>query len=121
MARLKKTPDRMSLARSSSSVSFALGGPARSQNMNIVPPSRRPQEMRVRTRPKALVLTGVSVVWVLICIGAWSFDYSQAIRILALAMQVVLLTGSVCLWRFEQPREARFKDDFGEPPVIHGS
>ena len=98
-----------------------LGEITRTQNMNIVPPSRRLREIRITTRPKALVLTGVSVVWVLICIGAWSFDDSQTIRILALAVQVVLLTGSACLWRFERPREVRFKGDFREPPVIHGS
>jgi hypothetical protein len=89
--------------------------------MNIVPPSRRPREIRVTTRPKALVLTGIAVVWVLICIGAWSFDYSRTIRVLALAMQVVLLTGAVCLWLFERPREVRLKGDFPEPPVMHGS
>ena len=61
------------------------------KTMNIMPPGRASREIRVVTRPKALVLTGVAVGLVLICLTAWSFDCSQAIRILALAVQVVLL------------------------------
>lgn len=90
--------------------------------MKIVSPSKDPRhqrEIRFTTGPKALVATGVSVVWVLVCVGAWSFDYSQAACFAVSAIQLVLAGTSVCLWRLERPRELRFKGRFPEPPIIH--
>jgi hypothetical protein len=88
--------------------------------MNIVPPSERAEEFRVTTRPKAVVITAISAGWLVVSIAAWSCDYSRTIRVLALLIQALLLVGSVCLWRFERPREVRIQGDFREPPVIHG-
>jgi hypothetical protein len=89
--------------------------------VNIMPPSRRSREVRVVTRPKALVLTSLAIGWGLIAITAWSADCSRAIRIGALAVQVLLLGAAVCLWRFERPRQVRLPAGLHKPPVIHGS
>ena len=89
--------------------------------MNIVPPSRRPKEVRITTRPKAVVATAVSVFWLLICLGAWSLGWSLAAALSVLSVQIVLVAATACLWRFERPREVRFKGHFPEPPIIHGT
>jgi hypothetical protein len=89
--------------------------------MNIVPPTRRPKQIRLTTKPKALVATAACIFWLLVCAGALSLGCSFAVGIPLFSVQTVLITVAVCLCRFERPHEVRFRGDFPQPPVIHGT
>ena len=93
-------------------------------NMNIVPPSGprgSEREARVSIRPKALIATAFSAIGALVCIVAYSYDDSRTIRGIALAAEGLFIVGCALFWRFERPREVRFKGRLPEPPVIHGA
>jgi hypothetical protein len=91
--------------------------------MKIMPPSGAPgkaRETRITTRPKALVTTALSLVGALVCLAAYSFDYSYTVQVFALASEGILVVTCALFWRFERLREVRFKSRFPEPLVIHG-
>jgi hypothetical protein len=91
--------------------------------MKIVSPSGRPgkeQTVCITTRPKALIATAFSILGALACIAAYSYDYLHALRGVALAAEGLLMLACALFWRFDRPREVRFKGRFPEPPVIHG-
>ena len=88
-----------------------------------MPPSGPPgkeYETRVTTRPKALVSSACALFGALVCIAAYLYDYLEAMLVAALAAEAIVVAASVLLWRFERPRELRFKGRTPEPPVIHG-
>ncbi len=93
--------------------------------MQIVPPSRKARELLVTTRPKALLFSALSVIWVLFSIGAAAFDLSTefhswpAIRVGVWVMQGVLLIAAAGFWRFERPRQVKLQGWIPKPPVIH--
>jgi hypothetical protein len=76
-------------------------------------------------RLKAMVFTAVAGVWVLVSIGAASFDLSpqfrwwHTVRIVIWIVQGLLMVAAVCLWLLERPRP--IKVGLPEPPVIHSS
>ena len=82
------------------------------------PPAKEP-EVRVTTRPKALVATAFSVFGALICVAAYSCDFLHTIRGVALAAEGLLIVACALFWRFERPRKVRFKVGLPKPPVIH--
>lgn len=93
--------------------------------MGIVPSSEKALDKWVTTRPKAVVLTFLSLLWILLSIGAAAFDLSPLvaqwplIRSLVWVIHGVLLVCAILLWRFERPRRVRLKGGLLEPPVIH--
>jgi hypothetical protein len=94
--------------------------------MQIVPPSQKSRTPSVMVRLKAVVFTALAIVWVLLSIGAASFDLSpqfsswHTIRIVIWIVQGVLVVAAVCLWLLERPRPMKVVG-LPEPPVIHSS
>jgi hypothetical protein len=114
-----------SVARGGAWVSVNVGRAWMSKGMRIVPPSGKPREVRVTTRPKAVVITALSVLWGVLSFGVIfllspEVSWWGTVRLIVWALQGVWLVAAVCLWRFERPREITIKHGLPEPPVIHG-
>ncbi len=97
-----------------------------SESTHIVPPSGKDREVRITTRLKALVFTGVALGWLTFSVTAAVSDLSPqfhwwpVIRIAVWVLQGVLAIAAACFWRFERPREVKLPAHVLEPPVIHG-
>jgi len=94
--------------------------------MQIVPPSQKPPVPTALVRLKAMVVTGLAVVWIFASVGVAVYDLSPqfnpwgAIRIAIWVTQFLLLAAAVAFWMFERPRQLKV-DGLLEPPVIHNS
>jgi hypothetical protein len=80
-------------------------------------------------RLKAVVFTAIAVAWVLVSVGAASFDLSpqfhswHTVRIVIWIVQGLLVVAAVCFWLLERPQQIKVEGVEGlrEPPVIHSS